>query len=282
MDDLNFEIRTMARHELDIVVEWAAQEGWNPGKSDAKSFYAVDPEGFLVGVLNGEVIASISVVKYDDTFGFLGFYIVRQDFRDQGYGYRLWKAGMGRLAGCNVGLDGVVDQQDNYRKSGFSLAYGNIRYQGLGGGSYKHEQIMPLSEIQFDTLRVFDRKYFPAERSNFLHSWINIPGSFSSAFMSGSALEGFGVIRPCMEGYKVGPLFASSAEVAEAIFLDLQSKLKDTEVIFLDVPEVNVAATKLAQKYNMDMVFKTARMYTAEQPEIDLDGVYGVTSFELG
>ena len=96
MDDLNFEIRTMARHELDIVVEWAAQEGWNPGKSDAESFYAVDPEGFLVGVFNGEVIASISVVKYDDTFGFLGFYIVRQDFRIKGmviaYGKPVWDA----------------------------------------------------------------------------------------------------------------------------------------------------------------------------------------------
>ena len=29
-----------------------------------------------------------------------------------------------------IGLDGVVAQQENYRKSGFELAYANIRYGG--------------------------------------------------------------------------------------------------------------------------------------------------------
>jgi hypothetical protein len=35
------------------------------------------------------------------------------------------------LAGCTIGLDGVVAQQGNYLKSGFQLAYRNIRYQGV-------------------------------------------------------------------------------------------------------------------------------------------------------
>ena len=34
-----------------------------------------------------------------------------------------------------VGLDGVVAQQQNYRKSGFALAYANIRYGGTVAAS---------------------------------------------------------------------------------------------------------------------------------------------------
>lgn len=73
-------------------------------------------------------------MKYDNSYGFLGFYIVKPEFRGRGYGLKLWQAGLKYLEGCNVGLDGVVEQQGNYMQSGFKLAYGNIRFEGTGGG----------------------------------------------------------------------------------------------------------------------------------------------------
>ena len=57
MPDDNFQIRPMSRAELDIAVEWAADEGWNPGLHDADSFFAADSGGFLMGLLNGEPVA---------------------------------------------------------------------------------------------------------------------------------------------------------------------------------------------------------------------------------
>jgi hypothetical protein len=41
----------MSRQELDLAVDWAAAEGWNPGLHDANCFYAIDPNGFLIGLL---------------------------------------------------------------------------------------------------------------------------------------------------------------------------------------------------------------------------------------
>ena len=128
----NYQIRTMTRDELVLVVDWAAKEGWNPGLYDVECFYAADPQGFLIGLLDGEPIASISVVKYGMAFGFLGFYMVRPAFRGQGYGMRIWQAGLQYLQGRTIGLDGVVEQQNNYLKSGFQLAHRNIRYEGMG------------------------------------------------------------------------------------------------------------------------------------------------------
>src|SRR3954449_2773802 len=123
-------IRPASCCEVDLVLEWAVQEGWNPGLSDAQCFHVTDPEGFLLALHDGEPVASISVVRYGSDFGFLGLYIVRPDLRGRGYGYRLWQAGMARLGERTVGLDGVVAQQENYRRSGFNLAHRNIRYGG--------------------------------------------------------------------------------------------------------------------------------------------------------
>ena len=87
-------------------------------------------KGFFIGELDGAPAATVSCVRYGTSFAFLGFYIVREDLRGRGYGLRIWNAAIARAGGRVIGLDGVVTQQENYRKSGFELAYPNIRYGG--------------------------------------------------------------------------------------------------------------------------------------------------------
>jgi len=106
----SYVIRTMTRQEINLAVDWAAGEGWNPGIHDADCFYAADPGGFLVGMLGDEPIATISAVKYGHSFGFIGFYIVKPEYRGKGYGIQIWNAGMESLSGRSIGLDGVVAQ----------------------------------------------------------------------------------------------------------------------------------------------------------------------------
>lgn len=72
----NLMIRTASENEFAVAIEWAKSEGWNPGLDDLSAFYAADPGGFLMGFLDDEPVSSISVVRYGDEFGFLGFYIV--------------------------------------------------------------------------------------------------------------------------------------------------------------------------------------------------------------
>ena len=56
----NLRIRPMRADEISLAIDWAAAEGWNPGLADAACFGAVDPEGFLIGELDGEAAATIS------------------------------------------------------------------------------------------------------------------------------------------------------------------------------------------------------------------------------
>jgi GNAT superfamily N-acetyltransferase len=127
-----FRIATMTAGQAPFAIRLAADEGWNPGLHDATGFFAADPAGFLIGYLDDEPIGCVSAVSYPGRFGFIGLYIVVPPHRGRGYGIRLWRAAMARLAGHNVGLDGVLSQQDNYRRSGFRMAHSNIRYERAG------------------------------------------------------------------------------------------------------------------------------------------------------
>ena len=283
MTKKSYSIRPMNRKELQIAISWATAEEWNPGLHDAECFYTADPTGFWMGLLGDEPIATISAVKYGDSFGFVGFYIVKPEYRGQGYGIQLWNAALDTLLGRNIGLDGVLAQQENYQKSGFQFAYRNIRYEGVSGSkSTNHLGVVELSTIPFEMIAVYDRSFFPGDRAQFLRGWLDQPDSTALGIMQNNMLVGYGVIRLCHTGYKIGPLFTDQPSLAEALFVALQSTVAAGTPIYLDVPEINVVAVNLAEKYEMKRVFETARMYTQACPALPYDRLFGVTTFELG
>ncbi len=143
-------IRPLRAEEMPFPVDLAAREDWNPSLHDGPAFRRADPQGFLGAWLGEEPVGCISAVSYGGAFGFIGFYIVAPEHRGQGYGLRLWQVGMARLAGQTIGLDGVVAQQDNYRRSGFVLAYSNIRFEAPGGMPFTPPPpVVPLADVPF-------------------------------------------------------------------------------------------------------------------------------------
>lgn len=283
MRDNRYTIRTMFRQEIDIAIDWAAAEGWNPGLHDADCFYAADPNGLLIGLLGDEPIATISVVKYGDSFGFLGFDIVKPEFRGKGFGIQIWNAGLAYLRSRAIGLDGVVAQQGNYKKSGFTLAYRNIRYQGTGGGDVPADsEIVQLSTIPFDEICEYDKPFFPDNRIQFLKRWIDQPQNTAIGILRNRKLSGYGVLLMCRSGYKIGPLFADSPEFADHLFRALKAHVPEGEPIFLDTPAVNSAAVELANRNDMIVAFETARMYSGKCPDLPTNRLFGVTTCELG
>src|SRR5262245_45219143 len=208
--------------EIAIAADWAAAEGWNPGLADAACFATVDPEGFFVGELAGEPAATISCVNYDARFSFLGFYIVRPDLRGRGFGLRIWKQAMAHAGARIVGLDGVVAQQDNYKKSGFRLAYPNIRYGGsVAPAASSPTDIVALADVPFGAIETDDATVFPAPRTAFLRAWLGAPGHVGRALVRDGKLAAWGVIRPCPVGRKIGPLVADDRAAAEAVLAAL-------------------------------------------------------------
>ena len=277
----NLKIRTMRQDELQFAVDLAAGEGWNPGIHDAESFYHADPEGFFLGEVGGEPVGCIAAVAYTRNFGYIGLYIVRKAFRGKGIGWKLWFHALERLGRRNIGLDGVVEHQADYRKSGFRLAHRNIRYEGSCTKKAISERIAVISDDLFEDLVDYDRNMFPVGRPAFLKNWISQPEGSALCVQRNNRIIGYGVIRRCLIGYKIGPLFADDAQTADDLFVALSSEGGDGPV-FLDIPDINPDALALAERHGMKEVFETSRMYNKNAPPLHLHRIYGGTTFEVG
>lgn len=278
-----YTIRNAQKHEVDLIISWANLEGWNPGIHDAETFYGTDPNGFFLGILDGRPVASISAVAYNDSFGFLGFYIVQPSFRGKGLGTEVWNAGIKYLGDRNIGLDSVLEQQRLYERLGFRPCYKSVRHQGVGTGQErKAEGIKYLSEVPIEDLLAYDDQHFPVPRHAFTNSWIGQTGGIALASVNEGVLSGYGLLRKCYLGYKIGPLFADDEDVAESLFRALCGHAPQGAPVFLDTPATNSAALDLAEGHHMHPVFETVRMYSKEGPHLPMERIYGVTSFELG
>lgn len=277
---MTYVIREAKIEEFDFFFTLAKEEGWNPGLHDAAPLFSIDPHGFFIGELDGKKIGCVSAVAYNDTFGFLGFYIVIPEHRGKGFGIQLWNHAMRYMGDRCVGLDGVVAQQENYKKSLFNLYYKHIRFEGRGKQGI-HDSLVSLDRIPFDVLSAYDSSIFGLNRDVFLKQWIAMPESVALTKTRGNKIEGYGMIRRCSNGFKIGPLFANDLSIAKEIYEGLCGKAGDAPV-FLDVPASNLPAMTLAADAQLKKVFETARMYNKQPPNQRVDHVFGVTTFEVG
>jgi len=279
---MGFEIATASADDVARIMDWAKDEGWNPANTDRFAFQAMDPGAFLMGRLDGEPVVSISVVRYGTGFGFLGCYIARPPVRGKGYGIRIWDAGMQRLAGRNVGLDGVPAQQANYRKSGFRLAWNNARHEGVPSPAPIPAGVtfVDARSVPFDRLAAYDRRFFPEARDSFLAPWITMAERTALVALEDGEIAGFGVVRSAVTASRIGPLHAASAAIAGALIGRLAAAMPGP--VAVDIPDFNTPGVRLAGQLGLKPAFETARMYTGPDPAIDRAGLFGVASFELG
>jgi len=229
-------IRRMSRAEFDVVVEWAAAEGWNPGRGDADVFFATDPSA-------------------------------RQ-----------------QVDATGTGLDGVMAQIKSYRRSGFALAHRNIRYVRMAPAN--RSEVSPavrrLRGTDVEDLLQYDRDVFGCSRFEFVRAWLAQAHARTFVAIEERDLRGYGMLRPAVDGSRVGPLFADTPDVAGALIDAMIASVRPGEKLSVDVPGNNPAALQMAEERSMTPEFETARMYAGEPRSTEWRKVFGITSFELG
>jgi GNAT superfamily N-acetyltransferase len=286
VDISHLTFKKLDREGLDTLVGWAEDEGWNPGPYDAEIFWQTDPDGYYGYYHVGELIAGGSVVSYEGKFGFMGFFIVKPELRSHGIGRRLWLQRrdllLSRISpGASIGMDGVVSMQPFYNRGGFKIAFRDERYARKGEKFPEDPNISLIAASDFQAILNYDTECFGFPRPKFLKPWLNMPQSTALKYTGDGSVKGYVLLRKAGEGYKIGPLFADDAYIAETLYRACLSAVPG-EPVFLDIPVINTAAMDLVKKYSAKYVFECARMYYGSRPQQALDKVFGITTFELG
>ena len=282
----NLDLKKLNKSGLKTLMQWASNEGWNPGKHDVEVFWNTDPAGFFGFYLDDILIAGGAIISYQNEFGFMGLFIVHHDFRNKGIGKKLWYLRRDRLidrlhSNATIGMDGVLDMQSFYSKGGFKIAFRDERYEF---NSIKIAYSVNVSEINnadFDNIIEYDTFYFGFQRAIFLKNWLQMPESKAIKYTENNKILGYAVIRKAETGYKIGPLFANNSVIAEELFKSCLN-MDPNNPIFLDIPTTNQNAIDLVKKYHGKYIFECARMYYGAPKKIEINNIYGITTFELG
>lgn len=275
------EIAPMSLADLDIVLDWAAEEGWNPGLDDARAFHAADTQGFFLARVKGEPVAAISVVNHDAGNAFLGLYLCRPDWRGQGIGMATWTRALEHAGARSVGLDGVAAQEANYAKSGFVRTGASLRHEGFWPAARSPEV---RSAVAADLPRLFelDAAAGGLDRPAFLNAWLapDQPERATRVLQKDGEIVGFATWRTCREGTKIGPVIAPGTATALDLIADIAAERPNGPLI-VDLPEANTALRRALEGAGFTVPFATARMYRGTVPQTG-PGLQAIATMELG
>jgi ribosomal protein S18 acetylase RimI-like enzyme len=279
-------VQKINKSNLETLISWASNEGWNPGKHDIDVFWKTDPDGFYGCFKNGELIAGGAIISYGGEFGFMGLFIVKSQYRNIGIGNKLWHTRKNLLLnrlndGATIGMDGILAMQPYYQKGGFNVAFRDERYE-LKGKEYNYsDHVTTILPEDFPEIMRYDKLCFGYHRTQFLNQWLSMPDSRAIKYKYKNEIVGYAVIRRAETGYRIGPLFAQNESIAEDLLKCCLSHASEDSV-FLDIPTSNENAVNLVIKYNGKYIFECARMYHGQAPNYAIQDIYGITSFELG
>ncbi|EDV19956.1 uncharacterized protein TRIADDRAFT_61617 [Trichoplax adhaerens] len=283
MANQDFKIVVASAEQMDWIIKLAENEGWNPGCKDAIAFQLADPSGFFIGLLNGKPIGCVAAIKYENC-GFGGYYIILKEHRGRGYGLKLFHHAVHSGKELKLfGLDAEPAQISSYEKSGFIVYHRTMEYIGIVNKSeIPCDNIVDARTVSFDKLLQYDRRHSPDVRKHFLAAWISVGTDRSLVYLDeNNTIQGFGAIRKAIDGYKIGPLYADSFDIAESLIHTLVESFENCKVYWA-VPMPNESAIKLVEKLRLEKLSETARMYSRQPLSYDWNMVYGLTCLEIG
>jgi hypothetical protein len=189
-------------------------------------------------------------------------------------------------------LYSVPTQISRYANSGFKKDFHIQRWQKIfiretSNVEETTEDLKQLNSISIESIIEYDQSIFSVSRKKLLAKFIqneHIVG-FASTDEKGK-ITGFGLIRPCTQGYRIGPLYANHIENAQKLFYSLLSKANNCTV-FIDAPSHNPYIECFTSFFNLDRVPEadTVAMFKGEVPtalSTNNHKNYAVCSLEIG
>ncbi len=290
---INYQIRELQNSDIHIVTDWSRKEGFAPGFEDINIYRNTDSQALWIGSLNNKPIGCIVGIRYNAFYGFVGLYIVDEQYRGKGYGLPLWKYVLNYMDDLKcIGLEAAPNRINDYSKWGFRTSSVTTRWKYISKGidTFDKNNMMGLSlldetEISHELIQNYDDMKEETSRPHFLSDWMfHRSGNVTALVDSNQKCLGFGRIRPCLlkegSGWRVGPLIADKPEYAKLLLKSLLISNKGT--VYIDSPGLNPLCKNVLKDIGFVHDTYTVRMYKGEMPSASLSDIYGLACLELG
>ncbi|MCL1804849.1 MAG: GNAT family N-acetyltransferase [Clostridiales bacterium] len=275
-------IRNLSLQEMVFPMEVAYKEGWNPGLYDGVAFYQADPDGFFLAEVDGGMAGGVSVVGYDDRLAVIGNHFVLPPYRGRGIGRTLWEHAMEAAGDKRIRINGLPEGKEFYESYGFYGICNVIRYGGsIFAEGRVSDDIYSAQDIDFRRLVEYDAAFFGMPRAPFLKNWLDTPAMVSLCVLKEGEIKGWGCMRRCRKGWRLGPVFADDYDRAEELIRHFAVKTV-AESVYMDVAETNVQSIKLGFAMGMTPWEARLKMYKGEQEREPLERIFGFTTVDIG
>jgi len=284
------EIREMEMDDLEDAMRLSIQAGWNQNANDWRRIYYLCDDSCFAGKIDGQVVATGTLVRYENNCGWIGMMLVEEKYRRHGYG----SAMLNRLVRTAddmelewVGLDATEFGEPLYRKRGFRPVGGVDRWK-----LQKPNRAIAISGIrEYDSIydeeavRKLDWAATGMERSDLLlHLHLDArrkEGAFIVCVQNG--LLGFGCSRLRRTGPQIGPVVAASVDIAAAIVSALLERLnpREEQPVLIDVPRRSAIESWLIEE-GFEVKRRLTRMVRGSAELGNPQLLFAIAGFEYG
>ena len=157
----------IAPRDLPDALELSRLAGWNQTSDDWELLLRLDPKGCFGIEVEGHMVATTSLLCYEQQLAWIGMVLTKPDYRRMGFARRLMQAALERSASlkiASVKLDATADGQPLYEKLGFTTEQIVERWFRDAGQRQTNEtrsSDVPLGA----TSKEMDHEAFGADRS---------------------------------------------------------------------------------------------------------------------
>jgi GNAT superfamily N-acetyltransferase len=209
---------------------------WNQLEADWQVFLQHSPEACMVATYEGQIVGTVTTIRYQDSFSWIGMVLVDPDFRRQGIGQELLQKALQLLqAEETVKLDATPAGREVYLKLNFVDEYPLTRMNRVLRGEMPHStRGKAIQKEDLSRLVEFDSKIFGANRSSLLQwMWENAP-EFAFLIEDGIEIKGYAMGRYGHDFIHIGPVIAQNIDTAQDLLIAALKKCAGSPVI-LDV-----------------------------------------------
>jgi ribosomal protein S18 acetylase RimI-like enzyme len=223
MDKAVYRTRALQDDDMTACMRLKEIAGWNQIREDWKFLIGIG--SVKLGALVGDkIVGTITDIRYEDHFHWIGMVLVDPAFRRKGIATRLMEKVMGLFDGdCPFRLDATEEGKELYDKLGFIVEQYLHRYY-----CEKPERVHKLkpgtacrrfSTNDLERVALFDSEVFGANRYKILEYLLLAKPSYGWLSESGGDIHGYCMGRPGSNCDQIGPVVAKEQEIAESLLV---------------------------------------------------------------